>query len=126
MSAALDHLAARVGTDPLFLANALAEYARSEGLDDDALAAVLGCARAELTPLRLCGAPRPEHFRADAEAIAGHFGIDPNTLVAVVRRGQSLARLRAVQSPEKAPGFLLAARDEGRDPPPPASAEGAP
>lgn len=122
MSAALDHLAARVGTDPLFLANALAEYARSEALDDDGLAAALGCARGDLTRLKLCGAPRAEHFRADVDAIAGHFGIDPNTLTAVVRRGQSLARLRAAQPAEGAPGFLLAARDDDR--PPTAPGEG--
>jgi hypothetical protein len=126
MSAALDHLAARVGTDPLFLANALAEYARSEELDDDGLAAALGCVRTDLTRLRLCGAPRSDHFRADVDAIAIHFGIDPNALTAIVRRGQSLARLRAAQPAETNPGFLLAARDEDREPPPAPSAEGAP
>ena len=126
MSAALDHLAARVGTDPLFLANALAEYARSEELGDDGLATALGCARADLTRLRLCGAPRPDHFRADVDAIAIHFGLDPTTLTAVVRRGQSLARLRAMQPAEASPGFLLAARDEEPHPPPAPSTEDAP
>ena len=73
MSAALDHLAARVGTDPLFLANALAEYARSEGLDDAGLAVALGCAESDLAGLRLCGVPRPERFREDAMRIAARF-----------------------------------------------------
>jgi hypothetical protein len=126
MSVALDHLATRVGTDPLFLANALAEYARSEELDDNGLAEALGCARTELTCIRLCGTPRPEHFRADVEAIAAHFGIAPNVLTAIVRRGQSLARLRAVQPTEVKPGFLLAARDEDREPPPATSEESPP
>jgi hypothetical protein len=121
MSAALDHLAARVATDPLFLASALAEYARSEGLDDDGLATALGCARADLTRLRLCGTPRsdPEQFRTDVAAIAERFAIDTNTLAAIVRRGQSLARLRAAQPGAVQPGFLLAARDDDREPPPP-------
>jgi len=120
MSAALDHLAARVATDPLFLANALAEYTRSEELDDAGLAAALGCPAGELTRLRLCGAPNsdPEQFRADVAAIAGRFGIDANTLATVGRRGQSLARLRAARPPEVEPGFLLAARDDDREPPP--------
>ena len=120
MSAALDHLAARVATDPLFLASALAEYARSEGLDDDGLARLLGCERATLTPLRLCGIPRPdpEQFRADVLAIAERFGIAPNTLTAVVRRGQSLSRIREAQTAGVEPGFLLAARDDERKPPP--------
>jgi hypothetical protein len=120
MSAALDHLAARVATDPLFLASALAEYARSEELNDAGLAAALGCPVGELTRLRLCGAPRsdPEQFRADVAAIAGRFGIDANTLITIVRRGQSLARLRAARPPEVEPGVLLAARDDDRKPPP--------
>ena len=126
MSAALDHLAARVGTDPRFLANALAEYARSESLDDDGLIAFLGCAPADLTRLRLCGAPRQDCFRADVDAIAGQFGISPHTLTEVVRRGQSLAQFRAAQPAEAHPGFLLAARDHEPDPPPAPEAEGGP
>jgi hypothetical protein len=58
------------------------------------------------------------------EAIAGHFGIDLNTLTAIVRRGQSLSRLRGVQPAEDKPGFLLAARDEDREPPTATSEEG--
>jgi hypothetical protein len=118
MSAALDHLAARVATDPAFLANALAEYARSKDLDDAALAAALGCPAAELTRLRLCGSPRPGQFLADVSAIAGRFGIDPTRLGEIVRLGQSLASLRTPQTAEGVPGFLLAARDDDRGPPP--------
>lgn len=126
MSAALDHLAARVATDPMFLANALAEYARSEGLDDAGLATALGCPVSELTRLRLCGAPgaEPEQFRADVTAIADRFGIDSNTLTRIVRRGQSLARLRASQPGGVEPGFLLAARDDDREPPLPTGEDG--
>lgn len=113
MSMALDHMAARVATDPLFLANALAEYARSEALDDEGLAAALGCARADLTRLRLCGVPRtdPQLFRADIQAISERFGLTPQTLTEVVRRGQSIARLPAAPLPNDV-GAVLAARDE--------------
>ena len=125
MSAALDHLAARVGTDPLFLANALAEYARSEGLDDAGLAVALGCAESDLAGLRLCGVPRPERFREDAMRIAARFGIDPDLLTDAVRRGQSLARLRAGPRPTGVEaGVSLAARDA--DPPAPPDGEAAP
>ena len=81
----------------------------------------------DLTRLRLCGSPRPDadQFRADVAAIAGRFGIEPATLAEVVRRGQALARLRAPQPGEVCPGFLLAARDDDRAPPP-APSEGGP
>lgn len=120
MSEALNHFAARVATDPSFLAHALAEYARSESMDDAGLAAALGCAITELAKLRLCGVPRtePDHFRADVASIAARFGMDAATLAGVVRRGQSLARLRQAHTAGE-PGFLLAARDDIRDSPPP-------
>jgi len=53
----LDALAARVSADPFFLGSALAAYQRRHGLDDDGLAAVLGCAPDVLTQLRLCRRP---------------------------------------------------------------------
>lgn len=120
MSEALNHFAARVATDPTFLAHALAEYARSESLDDAGLAAALGCAITDLAKLRLCGTPRSEleHFRTDVATIATRFGIDATKFAGVVRRGQSLARLRQARAPGE-PGFLLAARDDAREPPPP-------
>ncbi|MBA4192344.1 MAG: hypothetical protein C0467_30605 [Planctomycetaceae bacterium] len=119
MNEALDHFAARVATDPSFLSHALAEYARSASLDDPGLAAALGCPVTELAKLRLCGMPRsePEHFRGDVATIAKRFGIDAVTLAGIVRRGQSLARLREARVAGE-PGFLLAARDDAREPPP--------
>lgn len=120
---ALEHMAARVADDPLFLAFALAEYARSEALDDAGLAAKFGVTADGLTRLKLCGVPRPAQFLADVGLIAKRFGIDANLLAAAIRRGQSVARLRAGQPAEVTPGFLLAARDDDR-PPPPRSPEG--
>jgi hypothetical protein len=128
MSEALDHLAARVRDDPFFLAHPLAEYARSAGLDDAGLAAALGCRAGDLTALRLCRAPAgdPAQFRADVGAIAGRFGIPPARLADAVRRGQNLARLRAVAPGATEPGFLLAARDDVPKPPGPSAEEAPP
>ncbi|MDB5308365.1 MAG: hypothetical protein JWO38_2567 [Gemmataceae bacterium] len=118
MSDALRHLATRVTADPFFLAHPLAEFARSEGLDDPGLAARLGCRIEDLTLLRLCRAPRPEpkEFRADLAAVAARFGLDSGALAAAVRHGQGLATLRSASRPDGPPGTLLAARDD--DPPP--------
>jgi hypothetical protein len=119
MSEALDHLANRVATDPFFLAFVLAEYARAEKLDDSAVAAALGCRVEDLTPLRLCRAPRPDptDFRADVGAIAGRFGIAPGKLAEVVRRGEALSRLRVAAPTTAEAGWVVAARDPEKKPP---------
>ena len=108
MSAALDHLAERVKGDPWFLAHPLAEYARSAGLDDAALAAKLGCAVAELTAVRLCRAPQPDTFRADLAAVAERFGLN---LLAAVQHGTGLARLREGTKAGAEAGWTIAAQD---------------
>lgn len=117
MSDALRHLADRVAADPYFLAHPLAEFARSEGLDDDGLAARLGCPAEHLTLLRLCRAPQPDPdgFRADLAAITAHFGLDPAALASAVRHGQGIATLRTAARPDGVPAAFLAARDG--DPP---------
>lgn len=123
MSEALNHLAARVAEDPLFLANPLAEFARSRSLDDPGLAAALGCDPMRLARLRLCRAPRPDPdgFRADVAAVASRYGIDPAVLANAVRLGQSVSRLRGARATAGEPGFLLAARDDDPPVPPPAA-----
>ena len=123
MSAALDYLAGRVATDPLFMACALAEFARSEGLDDAGLASRFGLTADQQMRLKLCGAPRSSIFNEDVAAIAGRFGLDPNSLASAVTLGQALARVRAKTPAGDRGGFLLAARDDDRPPP---RAEGAP
>jgi hypothetical protein len=122
MSEELQHLANRVSTDPFFLAHPLAEFTRSERLDDPGLAARLGCRVEDLPLLRLCRAPRPDPdgFRDDLAAVAGRFGIEPGALAAAVRHGQGLVQLRAATRPDAEPGFRLAARDDDRSPEGPA------
>ncbi|MBX9583717.1 MAG: hypothetical protein K2X87_25725, partial [Gemmataceae bacterium] len=82
MNDSVRRLANRVAVDPFFLAFALAEYARAEGLDDAGLAAALGTDADGLAHARLCRTPRadPDGFRADVERIAGKFGLDRQVL----------------------------------------------
>jgi hypothetical protein len=112
-------MAACVAADPFFLAHPLAEFARSERLDDPALAARLGCRVEDLALVRLCRAPRPgpAEFRADIAAVAARFGLDAGKLAAAVRHGQGLATLRDAPRPAVADvGAVIAARDT--EPPP--------
>jgi hypothetical protein len=115
MSDPLDDLARRVQDDPFFLAAALAHYARSEHLDDDRLAAALGCSPQTLPALRLCRMPGAgaHPFARDVDRIAQHFRVDPDILTEAVRRWEALRRLREGAGDGR--GTLLAARDE---PPP--------
>jgi hypothetical protein len=126
MNPYLAHLAQRVATAPDFLACALAEFARSEGLEDTTLAARLGCPAETLTHLRLCRMPRGQAplFWQDVEAIARRFAVDATVLAEIVRRGQSLARMRQAEGgPKQQPGFLWAARDDSRPHEPPEGAD---
>jgi hypothetical protein len=113
MSDPLADLAAKAVRDPYFLGFALAEYARTEGLTDDQLAARLGCPVGNLTMLRLCRTPRPDPdgFRADVERIAERFGADVGRLASVLRQAESTIRLRETGPISADAGFFLAARD---------------
>jgi hypothetical protein len=124
MNPYLAHLARRVSDAPDFLACALAEYARSERLDDAGLAARLGCPVETLTHLRLCRMPRaePPHFWQEIEQIAKRFSVPAQVLAEITRRGQSLFHLRQAAGQQGASGFLLAARDDVRPLEPPEGA----
>jgi hypothetical protein len=119
------HLAQRVADAPDFLAAALAEYARSEHLEDTGLATRLGCSVETLTHLRLCRMPRAQTplFWQDVEQIAQRFSIEADLLADVARRGQSLLQLRLGGSQTEAPSTLLAARDDAREEEPPEGAK---
>ena len=118
MTSALPALARRVRHDPFFLASALAIYAESEAMDDQQLAAQLGCTGDTLVPLRLCRRPRPEPplFRQDVEVIAERFGLHADVLAAAVRRADVITALR--REAEGSQGALIAARDRRDDQPP--------
>jgi hypothetical protein len=80
----LEHFVARVAGDPFFFAWTLAAYQQMHGLDDAALAALLGCARDVLTHLRPCrrpGAAEPTWTaEGDVQAIARRFGCEAGAL----------------------------------------------
>jgi hypothetical protein len=125
MNSYLEHLTRRVADAPDFLARALGEFARSEKLDDAALADRLGCTVENLTHLRLCRMPGSQtgSFWQDIEQIAGRFALDPGVLAEAVRRGQSLHHLRDAGGDRiEQSNFLLAARDDSREGPPPEGA----
>lgn len=110
MAHSLEALARRVQDDPDFLASALADYARSEGLDDAELAARLGCDVRQLSMLRLCRRPRPEpdRLQRDVARIAAAFTLDETALLEAVRRADALSALRTSNADA---GLLMVARD---------------
>jgi hypothetical protein len=115
MNPYLTHLAQRLADAPDFLAYALAEYARSERLDEAGLAARLSCSEETLTHLRLCRMPRTQAplFWQDVEQIAQRFSVSAEVVAEVARRGQSLFQLRGAASGQKdKPNILFAARDD--------------
>jgi len=105
-------LARRVRNDPFFLASVLHEYARSEGLEEADLAAMLACPVEMLATLSLCRRPRPEPplFRHDVELIATRFGVRAEVLASIVRHVDALTSMRRDAAVER--GFLMAARDD--------------
>jgi hypothetical protein len=111
VSARLAALARRLADDTFFLASALREYQTSEILDEEGLAAMLGCSVETLVPLALCRRPTstPPAFRRDVDRIAERFGVNAGALAALVRRADALAGLRQRATAER--GTLLAARD---------------
>src|SRR5689334_7206384 len=94
MADPLEALARRAEQERFFLAPVLAAYARAEGLDDAGLAEALGCPMETLIHLRLCRAPRDDSggFREDIDRISGGFGLDPDRLASVVKRGRVATR----------------------------------
>ena len=108
----LFHLAADAEGDAFFLAGLLAAFARSEEMDDDALAAHLGCPVGELSRLKLCRAPHaePDRLRQEVGRLAEHFGVREAALREAVLRGRVILRLR-----EDGESMLMAARDRGQE-----------
>lgn len=110
----LERLARRASGEPSFLGWQLAAFARTRDLDDDALAAHLGCPVATLANVRLCGAIRADHFREDVGCVATKFGLNPLRLA---EASKSLpAEPECDPAFADAPGVLLAARDRRESP----------
>jgi len=112
----LRRAAERASQRRFYLASSLLAYARAAGLDDAGLAAALGCDPARLPALLLCRHPTVEGtmFRADVEAIARRFGLEPARLGRVIRNADSLVALRDA-APDERGGLLAAARDREAD-----------
>lgn len=119
MTTHLKNFAKRLEDDQFFLACPLRLYAQTEGLDDNQLAASLGCEPDVLLCLRLCRAPAADAtFQRDIETIVNRFGVRREALIEAVRRGQVISQMRGDTPSQQ--GFLMAARDaeEGDDPEP--------
>jgi hypothetical protein len=85
-------------------------YQKQEGLDDEQLAALLGCEPAALSRLALCERPRPApHFREDVERIATYINADLMQLAMLIRAAESREALS--KRPGETSPALLAARD---------------
>lgn len=123
MSDRLDRLARRAESEGFFLASALAEFARSQRLDEPQLAQALKCSIETLTSLRLCRRPRPEPrlFKQDIDRIAVRYGVDAVVLAQAVRRADTLESLR--RGARSQSGYLAAARDREK-PERPAESDG--
>jgi hypothetical protein len=68
-----------------FLAAVLAAYMTREQINDQALAARLGCSPDTLPRLRLCRVPRAAHFDDDIARIAAYTEITVEILARVLR-----------------------------------------
>src|SRR6266487_6832551 len=109
-SPSLERLAQLARGRPNLLAGALMLYKEQEGLDDEQLAALLGCEPAALSRLALCERPRPApHFREDVERIAAYIHADMLQLAMLIRAAE--AREAFSHRSDVTPPALLAARD---------------
>jgi hypothetical protein len=114
-SPSLDRLALLAQGHPHLLARPLALYKQQEGLDDQQLAAMLGCEVEALSRLALCERPRQApHFREDVERIARYIHADMMQLAMLIRATESREALR--QGSSAAEPTLLAARDYEDEP----------
>jgi len=106
----LDRLALLAREHSNLLAGPIALYKEQEGLDDQQLAALLGCKVEALSRLALCERPREApHFRKDVERIAHYIHADVMQLALLIRAAES--RYALSQQPDATSPSLLAARD---------------
>ncbi len=106
----IERMAQRAMDDRFYLASAMAEYARSEGLPWQRLAGLLGCSDEQLSQVALCRRPYGDAIWNDLVQIAGRFTLDVEALVSMVRRADALTSLRSGAGTAT---MLQAARDRG-------------
>jgi transcriptional regulator with XRE-family HTH domain len=119
----LRHAAQRALQHPFFLAADLEDFRQQRGMQEADLARFLQCTHQTLPRLALCRRPNPESpaFYSDIQRIASALGVDPTSLVRLIRE---VTALRALQesgpaaSTETGRGLLLAARDAEPEEPP--------
>src|SRR5688500_10899530 len=113
--------ARRMEGDAFYMASALAAYRAIEGLDDEALAALLGCGAGDLPSLALCRRPHPKspRFQAEVQGLAEYAGVQPLALVRLLRAVNTSNALRTQRTslPDNR-GLLAAARDHEQPEPP--------
>lgn len=105
----IERMAQRAMDDPFYLASAMAEYARSEGIQWRQLAGILDCSEEQLSQVALCRRPYGDAIWNDLVQIAGRFALDEEALVTMVRRADALTSLRGGAETT----MLQAARDRG-------------
>ena len=116
----LERLAVLARERPNLLAGPLHLYQEQEELNDEQLAALLGCEISALHRLALCERPRPApHYREDVERIADYIRADMLQLAMVIRAAETREALSS--QPTTFRPALLAARDndeseESQDP----------
>jgi hypothetical protein len=80
----LSNLARMAENHDGFIAGPLAAYQQAHNLDDHGLAQLLHCSVEDLTHLKLCKFPRPDHHDQDIARIAAHTHANPATLAQVL------------------------------------------
>ncbi len=104
----IERMAQRAMDDPFYVASAMAEYARSEGIPWGQLAGLLGCSEDQMSQVALCRRPYGDAIWNDLEQIAGRFTLDAEALLTMVRRADALTSLRGGSGTTT---MLQAARD---------------
>ncbi|MDQ2745352.1 MAG: hypothetical protein M3Z66_24055 [Chloroflexota bacterium] len=90
----IERMAQRATDDPFYVASAMAEYARSEGIPWRQVASLLGCSEEQLSQVALCRRPYGDAIWNDLVRIAGRFALDAEALATMVRRADALTSLR--------------------------------
>jgi hypothetical protein len=108
--------AKRARVRPGFMANALAEYASTEGLSDVGLAEWLGCRPVDLQRIGLCIVPKSSEpdFRTLVQKIAEMCTANVSRLIQLLRMVEAHAAIRNSEKIPERPMLKMAARQAGK------------